>query len=170
MIALITSMTLARAWPAHDATCDAQNVCVDGVSRERERETRRWKKGDWGTQLTWLYMRLNSLVSLFQASRSIDDVKGGVGPRVNPDLLQPGQVVQIVWISPSGNRLYNLIFILRNVLKRKKPPRYVFAESLLRTQLFNCSFSITVLYSISHDQGQSLNPIVTSSSHRFFRK
>ena len=43
MIALIASMALARAWPAHDAMCDAQNVCVDGVSRERERETRRWK-------------------------------------------------------------------------------------------------------------------------------
>ena len=137
MIALITSMTLARAWPAHDATCDAQNVCVDGVSRERERETRRWKKGDWGTQLTWLYMRLNSLVSLFQASRSIDDVKGGVGPRVNPDLLQPGQVVQIVWISPSGNRLYNLIFILRNVLKRKKNLPAAFSQKVYWRQTSN---------------------------------
>lgn len=136
MITLITSMTLARALPAHDAMCDAQNVCVDGVSRERERETRRWE-GDWGTQLTRLYMRLNSFVSLFQASRSIDDVKGGVGPRVNPDLLQPGQVVQIVWISPSGNRLYNLIFILEKCFKKKKNLPAAFPQKVYWRQTSN---------------------------------
>ena len=63
---------------------------------------------------TWLDMRLDSLVSLVQASRSIDDVKGRVGPRVNPDLLQPRQVVKIIRISSSGNCLYNLRMILRN--------------------------------------------------------
>ena len=82
-------------------------------------------------------MRLNSLVSLFQASRSVDDVKGGVGPRVNPDLLQPGQVVQIVWISPGGNRLYNLIFISRNVLKRKKNLPAAFPQKVYWRQISN---------------------------------
>lgn len=53
-------------------------------------------------------MRLDSLVSLLQVPRGTDDVKGRIGPRVNPDLLQPGQVVQIIWISPCGNRLSNL--------------------------------------------------------------
>jgi len=106
--------SLARGWHVNHALCDEQNVCVAGVTREREWETHRWKEGDWGTQLTWLHMRLDSLVSLFQVSRNIDDVKGGVGPRVNPDLLQPRQIIKIIWISSSGNCFYNLRFIIRN--------------------------------------------------------
>ena len=39
--------------------------------------------------LTWLHMRLDSLVRLVQASIGVDDVKSRAGPGMYPDLLQP---------------------------------------------------------------------------------
>ena len=39
------------------------------------------------TALTWFYMRFNSLVSPLQFPRGVDDVKGRVSPRINPDLF-----------------------------------------------------------------------------------
>ena len=82
-------------------------------------------------------MRFDSLVSLFQASRDIDDVKGGICPRVNPDLLQPGQVVQIIWISSSGNCFYNLeIHIEKFKEKHQLPGTFNFCIiGLLATNL-----------------------------------
>jgi len=57
---------------------------------------------------TWLHMRLDGLVSLLQFSRGTDDVKGRVSPCVYPDLLQPGQVIQIIWVTLSRDCLHNL--------------------------------------------------------------
>ena len=37
--------------------------------------------------LTWLYMRFNSRVSPLQFPRGVDDVKGRVSHRTNPDLV-----------------------------------------------------------------------------------
>ena len=36
---------------------------------------------------TWLYMRFDSRVSPLQFPRGVDDVKGRVSQRTNPDLL-----------------------------------------------------------------------------------
>ena len=58
--------------------------------------------------LTRLHMRLNCGMCLLQTSRGTDDVKRRLRPRVNPDLLSPGKVVQVIRISPGCNCFFNL--------------------------------------------------------------
>ena len=58
--------------------------------------------------LTRLHMRLNCGMCLLQTSRGTDDVKRRLRPRVNPDLLSPRKVVQVIRISPGCNCFFNL--------------------------------------------------------------
>ena len=58
--------------------------------------------------LTWLHMRLDGLVSLFQFPCDIDDVKSSVSQRVYPDLFHPGYIVQIKGLPLCRNCLNNL--------------------------------------------------------------
>lgn len=69
-----------------------------------------WVKevGDFAHLLTWLHMRLDSLVSLLQFPCDIDDVKSSVSPRVYPDLVHPWYIVQIIGLPLGRNCLNNL--------------------------------------------------------------